>query len=189
MTTATLEKTGTKTVWKIDPNHSLVEFSVKHMMVATVKGRFTGIEGVIETVDESIADAKVDVEIDASTIDTRSEQRDAHLKSPDFLDVQNFPKITFKSTRIEDHGDGTFDVVGDLTIRGVTREVVLHATDNGRGNTPFGTYIAGFSATTSFNRHDFGANWNVALEAGGFLVGDTVNVSLEIEAAKEQDQH
>lgn len=188
MTTLTQAPAGTKTVWNIDPSHSLVEFSVKHMMVATVKGRFSEVKGVIETVDENIGDAKVDVEIGAASIDTRAEQRDAHLKSADFLDVENFPTITFKSTRVEDKGDGTFDLWGSLTIRGVTREVVLHATDNGRGNTPFGTYIAGFTATTSINRHDFGAKWNVALEAGGFLVGDTVKVALEIEAAREQAQ-
>lgn len=178
--------TGTKTVWQIDPAHSLVEFSVKHMMVTNVKGRFGVVGGTIETVDENIADATIDVEIDAASIDTRAEQRDAHLKSPDFLDVENFPKISFKSKHIEDKGDGKFEMTGDLTIRGITREVVIRAKDNGRGNTPFGTYIAAFEGTTEFNRHDFGAKWNVALEAGGFLVGDTVKVTLEIEAAKDQ---
>jgi polyisoprenoid-binding protein YceI len=177
---------GTKTVWRIDPAHSLVEFSVKHMMVTNVKGRFGNVAGTIETVDENIEDAYVDVEIDASSIDTRAEQRDAHLKSPDFLDVENFPKISFKSKRIENKGDGRFDMTGDLTIRDVTREVVVKAKDNGRGNTPFGTYIAAFEGETSINRQDFGAKWNVALEAGGFLVGDTVKITLEIEAAKDQ---
>jgi polyisoprenoid-binding protein YceI len=154
------------------------------MMVSNVKGSFDTVAGSIETTDDNIAGAVVDVEIDASTINTRNEQRDAHLKSADFLDVEQFPKITFKSTRIDDHGDGSFDVVGNLTIRGVSREIVLHAQDNGRGNSPFGSYVAGFSATGEFNRQDFGAKWNVALEAGGFLVGDTVKVTLEIEAAK-----
>ncbi|HZT96297.1 MAG TPA: YceI family protein [Chloroflexota bacterium] len=177
---------GVKTTWKIDPSHSLVEFAVKHMMISTVKGRFEGVSGTIETIDENIGDASIDVEIDAATIDTRAAQRDAHLKSADFLDVERFPKITFKSTRIEDHGDGTFDVIGELTIREVSKELTLHCTDNGRGNTPFGTYIAAFTGETSFNRHDFGAKWNVALETGGFLVGDEVKVSLEIEAVKEQ---
>jgi len=185
MTTLAERPTATKTVWQIDPAHSLVEFSVRHMMVSNVKGRFTGISGTIETVDESIGDAALEVDIDAATIDTGAEQRDTHLKSPDFLDVENFPRITFKSTGIDEHGDGTFDVHGNLTIRDVTKAVILHAVDNGRGNTPFGTYIAGFSATTSFSRQDFGARWNVALEAGGFLVGDIVNVSLEVEAARQ----
>jgi polyisoprenoid-binding protein YceI len=188
MTTLAENPSRTKTVWNIDPVHSLVEFSVRHMMVSNVKGRFSGVSGTIETIDDNIADAKVEVDIDAATIDTRAEQRDAHLKSPDFLDVENFPKITFKSTSIRDNGDGTFDVVGDLTIHGVTREVTLHATDNGRGNTPFGTYVAGFSATTQFNRNDFGVSFNMALEAGGFMVGDTLKVSLEIEAAKAQPE-
>jgi polyisoprenoid-binding protein YceI len=188
MTTLSEAPAAVKTVWNIDSAHSNVEFSVRHMMVANVKGRFSGVTGTIETIDENIADAKVFVEIDASTIDTRAEQRDGHLKSADFLDVETFPNITFESTRIEDHGDGSFDVVGNLTIRGVTKEVVLHAEDNGRGTTPFGAYIAGFSATTEFNRHDFGAKWNVALETGGWLVGDTVKVSLEIEAAKSEGQ-
>lgn len=185
--TATAEAhTGTKTVWNIDPAHSSVEFSVRHMMVSNVKGRFSGVTGTIETVDENIADAQVDVEIDVSTINTHAEQRDTHLKSADFLDGANFPKITFKSTSIRDHGDGTFEMDGDLTIRGVSKPVTLQASDNGRGNTPFGTYVAGFSATTEFNRNDFGAKFNVALETGGFLVGETVKVSLEIEAAKAE---
>jgi polyisoprenoid-binding protein YceI len=176
----------TKTVWNIDPAHSLVEFSVRHMMVSNVKGRFGGVSGTIETTDDNIADAQVDVEIDVASVDTRAEQRDTHLKSADFFDVEKFPKITFKSTRITDNGDGTFELVGDLTIRDVTKEVALHATDNGRGKTPFGIYVAGFSATTQFNRDDFGVNFNMALETGGFVVGDAVKVSLEIEAAKAQ---
>lgn len=183
--TALTPKLGQKTLWQIDPNHSLVEFSVRHMMVSNVKGRFGGVSGTIETIDENIGDAKVHVEIDAASIDTRAEQRDAHLRSADFLDVENFPKLTFDSTRIVDHKNGSFDVVGNLTIRGTTKEVLLHAQDNGRGNSPFGTYVAGFSATTTINRHDFGAKWNVALEAGGFLVGDTVTISLEVEAVKQ----
>ncbi len=177
---------GVKTVWKIDPSHSLVEFSVKHMMISTVKGRFEGVTGTIETIDEEIGKATVDVEIDVSTIDTRAAQRDTHLKSPDFLDSETHPKITFKSKKITDRGDGTFDMVGDLTVRNVSKELTIRCTDNGRGTTPFGTYIAAFSGETSFNRHDFGAKWNVALEAGGFLVGDEVKVNLEIEAVKEQ---
>ena len=186
MTTLTAAPSTTKTAWNIDPAHSVVEFSVRHMMVSNVKGRFGGVSGTIETTDENIADAQVDVEIDVASVDTRAEQRDAHLKSPDFFDVEKFPKITFKSTRINDNGDGTFELVGDLTIRDVTKAVTLHATDNGRGNTPFGTYIAGFSATTQFNRNEFGVSFNMALETGGFVVGDTVKVSLEIEAAKAQ---
>jgi polyisoprenoid-binding protein YceI len=155
-------------------------------MVSNVKGRFGGITGRIESYGDRVADATVDVEIDASTIDTRTEQRDAHLRSPDFLDVEKYPKITFKSTRLEDYGDGTFDIVGNLTIRDVTKEVTLHAEDNGRGQSPFGTYVAGFSATTSINRQDFGAKWNVAIETGGFVVSDTLKITLEVEAVRQQ---
>jgi polyisoprenoid-binding protein YceI len=187
MTTLVEAAPATKTVWNIDPSHSLVEFSVRHMMVSNVKGRFGGIRGTLESDGEKLEGSSVSVEIDASTIDTRAEQRDAHLKSADFLDVEKFPTITFKSRNVVDHGNGTFDIVGDLTIRGITREVTLHAEDNGRGKTPFGTYIAGFSAVTEFNRHDFDTKWNVALEAGGFLVGDIVKVSLEVEAVKAEE--
>jgi polyisoprenoid-binding protein YceI len=188
MTALAETQTEKKTTWNIDPAHSLVEFSVRHMMVSNVKGRFEGVSGTIQTTDENIRDAAVTVEIDAATISTGSEQRDGHLKSPDFLDTEQFPKITFVSKRIDDHGDGTFDVIGDLTIRSVTKEVTLAAEDNGRGKTPFGTYVAGFTATTQFNRHDFGAKWNVALEAGGWLVGDTVKVTLEVQAVKAQPE-
>lgn len=186
MTTTQDAPAATKTTWTIDPSHSSVEFSVRHMMVSNVKGHFGGVTGMIQTVDEDIASAKVDVEIDASTISTNAEQRDTHLKSADFLDVATYPKITFISRSVQDHGDGTFDIFGDLSIRGVSKEVTLKAEDNGRGNTPFGTYVAGFTATTTLNRHDFGAGWNVALEAGGFLVGETLKVTLEIEASKDQ---
>ena len=188
MTTLAENPVGTKTVWNIDPAHSTVEFSVRHMMVSNVKGHFGTVSGKIETIDENIGDATLEVDIDASSIDTRAEQRDVHLRSADFLDVETYPKITFKSTQIKDHGDGKFDVLGDLTIRGVTKEVTLSAEDNGRGRSPFGSYVAGFSATTQFSRQEFGAKWNVALEAGGFMVGDIVKVTLEIEAAKEEEK-
>ena len=173
------------TAWQIDPAHTLVEFSVKHMMFTTVKGRFGGVSG---TIVEDVTDpsrSSVDVEIDAATIDTREEKRDAHLKSPDFLHAEAHPLITFKSTRVEKAGDDRLRVTGDLTIAGSTRSVVLDTTVNGRGVTPFGTTAAGFSAETSINRKDFGLNWNVALEAGGVLVGDQIKISLEIEAVKQ----
>lgn len=185
----TIAESPIKTVWNVDPSHSSVDFSVRHMMVANVKGHFGGVTGRIETIDERIQDAKVEIEIDASTIFTGAEQRDAHLKSADFLDVATHPSIRFTSTRVENYDDGRFDLVGDLTIRGVTREVVLKVEDNGRGNTPFGTYIAGFAATAQVNRHDFGARWNVALETGGWLVGDTVKINLEVEVVKVTEEN
>ena len=186
MTEAT--QTATRTRWAFDPAHSSVEFRVKHMMVTTVKGRFTEVRGLaIGELDEPLA-TEVDVEIDAASIDTRNEQRDAHLRSADFLDVENFPTINFKSTRIEEHGKHSYSIAGDLTIRGVTREVVLDATVNGHGKTPFGTEVVGVSAETKINRKDFGLTWNVALETGGWLVGDEIKIEIEVEAVKQNQE-
>ncbi|HZS87042.1 MAG TPA: YceI family protein [Chloroflexota bacterium] len=171
--------------WQIDPKHTLVEFSVRHMMITTVKGRFGDVKGTI-TLDESdITRSSVEAEIDANSIDTRDEQRDGHLRSPDFFDTGTHTAITFKSTRVERAGSDRLRVIGDLTISGITRDVVLDTEITGRGKTPFGTEVIGFSAQTSISRKDFGLNWNVALEAGGFLVGDNVKISLEIEAVKQ----
>jgi len=177
-------QTQTRTTWTFDPAHTSIEFKVKHMMVTTVKGRFTEVEGKILGELEDPALAEVDVQIKAASIDTRNEQRDAHLRSADFLDAENYPTITFKSSRIERTGQDTFKLTGDLTVRGTTREVVLDTTVNGSGKTPFGTEVVGISAETFINRKDFGLNWNVALETGGWLVGDTVKIDLEIEAIK-----
>jgi polyisoprenoid-binding protein YceI len=170
------------TAWKIDSSHSLVEFSVRHMMVTTVKGRFATLAGTIHFDPAELSQASVAVEIDAASITTQDVNRDAHLRSADFLDAEAFPTLRFVSTRVEPIGDESARIYGDLTIRGVTREVVLEAEFNGSGQSPFGTTIAGFTAHTSFNRKDFDLNWNVALETGGWLVSDTVKVSLEIEA-------
>lgn len=178
------EKTLTGTTWSIDPNHTLIEFGVKHMMVTTVKGRFTGVTGTIVGDLENPEGAVVEVDIDAASIDTRNEQRDGHLRSADFLDAENHPALSFRSTRIEKLNDEDLKVYGDLTIRGTTHPVVLDTTVNGAGKTPFGTEIIGISAETKINRKDFGLNWNVALETGGWLVGETVKISLEIEAVK-----
>jgi polyisoprenoid-binding protein YceI len=180
-------QTATRTLWNFDPVHSSVEFRVKHMMVTTVKGRFTDVRGrAVGEVDDPLA-VEVDVEIDAASIDTRNEQRDAHLRSADFLDAENYPAITFKSSRIEEKGEDRYSIAGDLTIRGTTREVVLDATVNGHGRTPFGTEVIGVSAETRINRKDFGLNWNVALETGGWLVGDEVKVEIEVEAVKQTE--
>lgn len=170
--------------WKIDPDHTVVEFAVKHMMISTVKGRFGSISGTIELDDEDITRSSVSVDIDAASVDTRAEQRDAHLRSADFFDVENHPKITFRSTRVERAGDDRLRVIGDLTIRGVTKEVVLDTVDLGRGKDPWGGERAAFEATTSVNREEFGLTWNTALEAGGVLVGPTVKITLEVQAIK-----
>ncbi|RMG83205.1 MAG: polyisoprenoid-binding protein [Chloroflexi bacterium] len=168
--------------WNIDPAHTGVEFSVRHMMVSKVRGKFTGVSGTIEFDPENPTTGAVDVTIDAATINTGVEDRDNHLRSADFLEVEKYPTITFKSTKVEPTGENTAKVYGNLTIHGVTREVVLEAEYNGSGTSPYGQTIVGFSATTKINREDFGLTWNVALEAGGWLVGKEITISLEVEA-------
>jgi len=184
---STSETTAGTTTWTLDAAHTLVEFSTKHMMITTVKGRFPEISGTI-TVDEAQPDrSRVEVEIGAASIDTGVEQRDAHLRSADFLDAENFPAITFKSTRVEgayaEAGD-EFKVVGELTIRGTTREVVLDATFEGTGKDPWGGERASFSAEAKLDRRDFGLTWNQALETGGLLVSNQIKLSLEVQAVK-----
>jgi polyisoprenoid-binding protein YceI len=184
MTAGTETRTTTST-WNIDPSHSTIEFQAKHMMFTTVKGAFKGIEGTIEFDEANPAASSAQATIDATSIDTRSEQRDAHLKSADFFDVEKFPTISFKSTTVELQGNERAKVTGDLSIRDVTRPVTLDVTLNGAGVTPFGTRAAGFTAETTINRKDFGLNWNVALETGGVLVSDTIKITVEIQAVKQ----
>lgn len=173
-----------RTTWKIDPVHSHVEFSVKHLMITTVKGRFTAVDGTVLIDDANPANSEADVRIDAATIDTREAQRDAHLRSGDFLDVEKYPHLTFTSTRVTDRKGSEFRLAGNLTIHGVTREVVLDVTDEGRGKDPWGGERAGFSATTKINRKDYGLTWNQALETGGVLVGEEVKIHLELQLVK-----
>ena len=173
----------TRTTWQIDPAHSLVEFSVRHMMFSTVKGRFTGVQGTILDVAEDPAQSSVQVTIDASSVATGDDNRDGHLRSADFFNVEQYPTITFASRRIEGSRD-EFTITGELTINGVTREVTLEVAFNGRGTTPFGTTVAGFSAETKINRKDWGLNWNAPLEAGGVLVSDQVKLNLEVQAVR-----
>lgn len=181
MVSTVLPATGTQTVWTFDPAHTLVEFSVKHMMFTTVKGRFTDFTGTLTVDEQNPANSTVDVTIDTASVDTRQEQRDAHLRSADFFDVETFPTISFRSTRVEPHGDD-LKVYGDLTIHGVTREVALDSTYNGRGVTPWGNEIVSYSATTQINRKDYGLTYNAALESGGVLVGDAIKIAIEVEA-------
>ncbi len=175
------------TRWELDPAHTVVEFSAKHMMITTVKGRFSEVSGRIEA-DEAHPDrSRVEASMDAASIDTRNEQRDAHLRSADFLDVENEPAITFRSKRVSGAagkaGD-EFEVVGDLTIRGTTKEVVLSATYEGKIRDLEGKERAGFSARTKIDRRDFGLVWNQALEAGGLLVGNEISIAIEAEAVQ-----
>ena len=173
------------TNWNIDPAHSHVEFAVRHLMISTVKGRFTGVSGSIRTDDANPANAEVDIAIDVASVDTREPQRDAHLRSADFFDVENFPTMTFKSRRIADVKGDRFRLVGDLTIHGVTREVVLAVASEGRGRDPWGGERAGFSATATIKRSHFGLTWNQLLETGGVAVGDDVKISIDVELVKQ----
>lgn len=181
-------QTATRTVWAFDPAHTSVEFKAKHMMVSTVRGKFPDVTGaIIGDLDQAHL-AEIDVQIAAASIDTRNEGRDTHLKSADFLDVENFPQITFKSTRIEQVKQDHYRVYGDLTIHGTTNEVELDAEVNGTGTSPWGQEVVGISVTGEINRKDFGLNWNVALETGGFLVSDNIKMDIEIEAIKQTNQ-
>lgn len=181
--TATAQNTQLAT-WSIDASHSHVEFAVRHMMVATAKGRFADVQGTIQFDGEDLSSAAIDVVIPVDTIDTKNEQRDAHLKSPDFFDVANFPTLTFKSKRIVPGSDNDFTIVGDLTIRGTTQEITLDAESNGTLRDPWGMDRAGFSATGKINRFDYGLHWNGALETGGLVVAQDVKITLEIEIVK-----
>lgn len=171
--------------WVIDGAHSSVDFSVKHLMVSTVKGAFGEVTGTIEFDDAQPTNSEVDAVIQVTSITTRDEKRDGHLKSPDFFDVEKYPTITFKSTKVETISPTEHKVTGDLTIRDVTKEVVLEVDYTGQAKSPFGDTRAGFSAKTSINRKDFGLNWNVALEAGGVMVSEKVNITLDIEAIQQ----
>ncbi|MBI3244316.1 MAG: polyisoprenoid-binding protein [Chloroflexi bacterium] len=173
--------------WIIDPAHTRAEFAVKHMMVANVRGQFTDITGLVDFNEQDPVKSAVDVKIGVASINTREEKRDEHLKSPDFFDVANHPYMTFKSKRIEKTGDNTGRVIGDLTIRGKSKEVALDVEYNGQAKSPWGTTNAGFTATAKINRKDWDLNWNVALETGGWLVGDTISLNLEAEIVKQAE--
>lgn len=176
------ETTSAVRTWKLDPSHTHIEFAAKHMMVSTVKGQFTKFEGTIQADEAHPAQSSVEVTIDAASLTTRDERRDGHLVSPDFLDVQNYPNITFKSRQVTFSDPRHFQLVGDLTIRGVSKEVVVNGTYEGKETTPWGTTVAGFTAEARIDRRDWGLNWNAALETGGWLVGNDIRISIEAEA-------
>ncbi len=172
--------------WEIDPTHSQAQFAVKHMMVSTVKGDFGKLAGTVNIDEKDITKSTVDVVIDASSIDTRNASRDGHLKSADFFDVANHPNLTFKSTKVEKAGEGKLKVTGNLTIRNVTKSVVLDVEGPSAELKGIdGSMRVGATATTKINRKDFGLNWNKGLETGGVLVGDEVKVSIEFEGSKK----
>lgn len=186
MSESTSTTTPPVTTWHIDPAHSQVEFGVRHMMISTVKGFFTGVEGAIHLDEEDLSAAGVEVTIDASSVDTRNEDRDNHLRSGDFLNVETHPSITFRSRSVKGTLD-SFQVTGDLTIRGETREVEFQAEKQGGGTDPWGNQRLGFRGETKISREDFGLTWNQALETGGVLVGDEVRIVLEIQAILSSD--
>jgi polyisoprenoid-binding protein YceI len=170
--------------WNIDAAHSGISFSIRHMVVSKVRGRFTRFAGAVSLDEGDLARSSVEATVDASSIDTGTAQRDAHLRSADFFDVEQFPELRFRSRRIEAlDGDG-YRVVGDLTIRGVTREVTLDAEYAGRGKDPWGNERVAFAAKTAIDRKDFGLGWNQVLEAGGVLVGDRVDIELDVQVVK-----
>ena len=175
----------TTTTWNIDPVHTMAEFKVRHMMITNVKGHFTGVTGVLTLDEQDITKSHVEASIDAASINTREADRDTHLKSADFLDVEKFPKLTFTSTRVTSTGHGELQVEGDLTIHGVTRKVVFTVEGpTPPGKDPWGNTRIGLTATTKINRKDFGLTWNAALETGGILVGDEVTITFDVEAIK-----
>ena len=173
-----------KNNWNIDATHSGINFSIRHMVVSKVRGRFAKYAGTIALDESDLARSAVEMTIDASSIDTGTPQRDAHLRSPDFFDVEKFPELRFRSKSLEKVGDEAYRVIGELTIRDVTREVSLDVEYGGRAKDPWGNERIGFVAKTAIDRKDFGLGWNQLLEAGGVLVGDRVDVELEVQAVK-----
>ena len=170
------------TTYQIDPRHSSAGFGVTHLMISTVRGEFHGVTGTVVVDDSDVSKSSVNVTIDATTVDTREPDRDKHLKSEAFFDVAKYPAITFQSTKVERNNDGTLKVTGDLTIRGVTKTAVLTANlPKAPIKDPWGLQRTATSATTKINRQDFGVAWNQKLDSGGVVVGDDVNITLDVE--------
>lgn len=172
--------------WTIDASHSQVQFTVRHMMISNVRGRFEDFTGTVDFDENDLSTLKIAVDVETKSVNTRDAQRDAHLRSADFFDSDNYPTMSFRSTRVEAEGKEKARVHGDLTIRGITHPVVLEAELNGIAKSPWGSTSAGFSAHTKVNRKEWGLEWNMALETGGILVGDDVKIEIEIELVKQE---
>lgn len=170
--------------WKIDPAHTEINFTARHMMISNVRGRFEKFAGTVEFDEQHPAASSVDVQIEAASITTKEAKRDGHLRSPDFLNAEKYPYLTFKSKRVEVLDANHGRIIGDLTIRDITHEVVLDTEYSGTAKSPLGHTSSGFTATTTINRKDWNLEWNVALETGGWLVGDEIKISIEIEIIK-----
>ncbi|MFN8571300.1 MAG: YceI family protein [Gemmatimonadaceae bacterium] len=179
MTTAAAPTQATQ--WQIDETHTNAQFSVRHLMISTVRGRFAQVTGRVNYNAANPGAVDVRVEIPVASITTHNEQRDGHLKSPDFFDAASHPSITFVGTRIEGSVGGDFKLIGDLTIRGVTKPITLQVSNEGTGNDPWGNERMGFSATAKLNRLDYGLHWNAALETGGVVVGEDVKLDIDVE--------
>jgi len=182
-TAQTTSAAGAKTAWKLDPTHSIVEFSAKHLMITTVKGRISDVEGTIYTNEKDPKSSSVEATLKATSIDTRTDQRDQHLRSADFLNVEKYPEIKFRSTRIEG-GKDEFKLTGDLTIRDVTKPITLDVRFEGETKDPWGGQRVGFSAKGKIDRRDWGLTWNQALETGGVVVGNDIKIELEVQAVR-----
>ncbi|WP_313237198.1 YceI family protein [Sporosarcina ureae] len=175
----------TKSTWHVDTAHSTVGFSVKHMMISNVKGTFNEFQGTVEADPEDLTGASIDFTIDANSIDTRKADRDNHLRSADFFDVEKYPHLSFKATKIEKTSKDTYDLTGDFTIRDTTKPVTFNVTYEGMAKDPMsGDQAAGFTGNTKINRRDFGLTWNAALETGGVVVSDEVKINIEIQLRK-----
>jgi polyisoprenoid-binding protein YceI len=171
--------------WQIDSSHSHINFTARHMMISKVRGSFENFSGTVNFDEENPTNTTVNVEVDLTSINTRDEQRDGHLKSPDFFDVENYPTMKFVSTRVERIDENNGRLYGQLTIKDITKEVVLDVEYAGIAKSPWGSESAGFSAAGSLNRKEWGLNWNQALETGGVLVGDKINIEIELELVKQ----
>ena len=171
--------------WQIDQSHSLIQFSVKHMMIAKVRGFFEEFNGSINLDQHAPSETEVQVTINTASINTRQSQRDEHLRSPDFFNSSNFPEMNFVSTKVELLSENTAKLYGNLTIKDITKEVILDVKFNGLSKSPYGTTNAGFEANGIINRKDWDLNWNQALETGGFLVGDQIEINIELELIQQ----
>ncbi len=174
--------------WQIDPAHSEITFAVRHMMISTVRGRFEKFSGRVNFDEKNPAATTVDVQIEAASINTKEDRRDGHLRSPDFFEADKYPYLTFKGRRVEVLDDQHAKLHGDLTIRNITKPVVLNVEYSGMAKSPWGMYSAGFSAQTKINRKDWDLTWNQTLETGGVLVGDELTILVELEIVKQPEQ-
>lgn len=177
-------KTQEKTKWSVDPSHSKIGFKVKHLMISNVLGNFREFEGQVTTDGDDFSTSVISLSLNSASVDTEIADRDTHLKSADFFDVANYPKITFNGTGLKDLGDDMFELTGNLVIKGVKKQIVLSVEFGGLMTDPRGNVKAGFSITGKMNRKDWGLNWNAALEAGGVLVSEEVKITCDVQLIK-----